>query len=132
MTGDVLPGGAVVEFRVPPLGVEVEAIGGRYVFVRQGVLGRDEGEILYLVGCAVTDRSCCGQAGCAFVLVAGFLRSRLDAHDERGGPCVGNETVTVECIPDRMRKGLAEALKAMEPVGQVHFLLAGGGTDVFF
>ena len=61
------------DFAHPRLGHEVTAIGGHYVFgkeVRMRFRGR---EILYLVGYAVLDSTCCGVGGVAYVLVAGFI-----------------------------------------------------------
>lgn len=62
------------DFAHPLLGQEVTAIGGHYVFgkeIRMPFRGR---EILYLVGYAVLDSTCCGVGGVAYVLVAGFIQ----------------------------------------------------------
>ena len=62
------------EFTHPRLGQEVTAIGGHYVFgkeIRMPFRGR---EILYFVGYAVLDSTCCGVGGVAYVLVAGFIQ----------------------------------------------------------
>ena len=62
------------EFAHPQLGQEIFAIGGHYVFgqeIRLPVSGR---EILYFVGYAVLDSTCCGVGGSAYVLVAGYIR----------------------------------------------------------
>ena len=62
------------DFVHPLLGQEVTAIGGHYVFgkeIRMPFRGR---EILYFVGYAVLDSTCCGVGGVAYVLVAGFVQ----------------------------------------------------------
>jgi hypothetical protein len=64
----------IEDFAHPRLGQEVTAIGGHYVFgkeIRMPFHGR---EILYFVGYAVLDSTCCGVGGVAYVLVAGFIQ----------------------------------------------------------
>ncbi|MFN2167283.1 MAG: hypothetical protein ACK2U9_13590, partial [Anaerolineae bacterium] len=55
------------------LGQEVTAIGGHYVLVKEGRLGFRGREVLYVVGHAVFDTTCCGVGGCAYALVPGFV-----------------------------------------------------------
>jgi hypothetical protein len=116
-----------MEFRLPSMGEEVEAIGGRYLFVRRGVLRYASRRVLYLVGCAVADRSCCGCAGCSFALVAGFMCGAGNAP----GPG-GRAARVVECIPEEMHVDMARILMSVEPVGQVQFLCGDGMTKVVF
>jgi hypothetical protein len=58
----------------PELGHEVTAIGGHYVFDKEIRLPFNGRELLYFLGYAVFDFSCCGVGGCAYVLVAGFVK----------------------------------------------------------
>jgi len=67
------PFGESREFAHPPLGREVTAIGGHYVFGREVRMPFRSREILYFVGYAVLDSTCCGVGGVAYVLVAGFI-----------------------------------------------------------
>ena len=72
------------DFAHPELGREVTAIGGHYVFGKEIRLPFNSREILYFVGYAVVDSSCCGVGGCAYVFVAGFIKKwkyRKDDHD---------------------------------------------------
>jgi hypothetical protein len=62
------------EFVHPKLGQEVTAIGGHYVFGKEIRLPYNDREIMYLVGYAVLDSTCCGVGGCAYVLVPGYIR----------------------------------------------------------
>ena len=62
------------DFVHPDLGREVTAIGGHYVFVKEIRMPYNGRELLYLVGYAALDSTCCGIGGCAYVLVPGFLR----------------------------------------------------------
>ena len=62
------------DFTHPQLGREVTAIGGHYVFGNEIRMPFHSREILYFVGYAVLDSTCCGVGGVAYVLVAGFIR----------------------------------------------------------
>jgi hypothetical protein len=62
------------DFTHPQLGREVTAIGGHYVFGKEIRMPYHNREILYFVGYAVLDSTCCGVGGVAYVLVAGFIR----------------------------------------------------------
>ena len=61
------------DFAHPQLGREVTAIGGHYVFSQEIRMPFYSREILYFVGYAVLDSTCCGVGGVAYVLVAGFI-----------------------------------------------------------
>ena len=62
------------DFAHPQLGREVTAIGGHYVFGNEIRMPFHSREILYFVGYAVLDSTCCGVGGVAYVLVAGFIK----------------------------------------------------------
>jgi hypothetical protein len=55
------------------LNQEVTAIGGHYILVKEARLPYRGREVLYLVGHAAFDTSCCGSGGCAYALVPGFV-----------------------------------------------------------
>jgi hypothetical protein len=54
---------------------QITAIGGHYVLVKEVRLPYDGRDILYLVGHAAFDSTCCGTGGCAYALVPGFVVS---------------------------------------------------------
>jgi len=62
------------DFVHPNLGEEITAIGGHYVFNKEIRMPFNEREILYFVGYAVVNTSCCGVGGCAYAMVPGFVR----------------------------------------------------------
>jgi hypothetical protein len=105
------------DFVHPQLGREVTAIGGHYVFGKEIRLPYQGREILYFVGYAVLDSSCCGVAGCAYALVAGFIRqwkyttNRKDAFISKVEP-VRDETV---------QKELRRLIRQREMVYQITF-----------
>jgi hypothetical protein len=62
------------DYAHPKLGQEISAIGGHYVFTDERRIPYNGREILYFVGYAVLNSTCCGVEGCAYVLVPGFIR----------------------------------------------------------
>ena len=72
------------DFIHPILGQEITAIGGHYVFNKEGRLTFDSREVLYLVGYAVVDTSCCGVGGCAYALVPGIIKKWKYKKDDDG------------------------------------------------
>jgi hypothetical protein len=57
----------------PELSQEGTAIGGFYVLIKEARLTFEGREILYLVGHAAFETTCCGVGGCAYALVPGFI-----------------------------------------------------------
>ena len=62
------------DYAHPKLGQEISAIGGHYVFTDERRIPYNGREILYFVGYAVLNSTCCGVGGCAYVLVPGFIQ----------------------------------------------------------
>lgn len=116
-----------MEFHHPRLGEEVEAIGGHYLFIKEEILDHPLGRILYLVGCAVTDRSCCGPSGCGYAVVAGHIASLRYTRDS------GDRPVSIlHPVSERFHEDVARVLRSREGVGQVQFLLEDGQRRVLF
>jgi hypothetical protein len=57
------------------LGQQVVAIGGYFELVKEARVPFGGQELLYLVGHAAFETSCCGVGGCAYALVPGFVAS---------------------------------------------------------
>jgi hypothetical protein len=100
------------------LNEEIRTIGGHYILSRENRLLFNDQQVLYFIGCAVVDSSCCGTGGCAYALVPGYIRQwkyKLNA---------GNLSVTqVELIRDKdVRYELRLLIKAKERVQQVNFI----------
>lgn len=115
-----------MRFCLPRMGEEVEAIGGRYVFTQERSLDYGSEAILYLVGCGVYDRSCCGYGGCSFVLVVGS-KDPSEEGDQGGG-----RVVSVRPVREELHEEIARLIRRAEPVSQVIFVLEQGGTRVVF
>ena len=105
------------DFTHPQLGQEVTAIGGHYVFGKEIRLPYDKREVLYFVGYAVLDSTCCGVGGVAYVLVAGFIRQWKFRKNHNG--CFISQ---VEPIGDpAVQKEIRNAIQKKEMVYQVTF-----------
>ena len=105
------------DFTHPNLGQEVTAIGGHYVFGKEIRMPYDSREILYFVGYAVLDSTCCGVGGVAYVLVAGFIRQWKYKKNQDNG-----FVSKVEPIGDQaVQKEVRSAIQKREMVYQVTF-----------
>jgi hypothetical protein len=105
------------EFVHPKLGQEVTAIGGHYVFGKEIRLPYNDREILYFVGYAVLDSTCCGVGGCAYVLVPGYIRQWRFKKNHNDGP-----VSLVEPIHDlTVQKQIRNLIQKKEMVFQVTF-----------
>ncbi len=105
------------DFTHPNLGQEVTAIGGHYVFDKEIQMSYDNREILYFVGYAVLDSTCCGVGGVAYVLVPGFIRqlNYKKNHDD----CFVSQ---IEPICDQtIQKKVRSIIQKKEMVNQVTF-----------
>jgi hypothetical protein len=106
-----------IDFVHPEIGRQITAIGGHYVFIKEIRLQHRGREILYFVGYAVLDSSCCGVGGCAYVLAAGFIRQwkyKKDQHDAA--------ISQVEPLRDEMiQKEVRRLIQNREMVYQVNF-----------
>ncbi|MGB9776029.1 MAG: hypothetical protein ACPLYD_07260 [Anaerolineae bacterium] len=105
-------------FTHPELNREVTAIGGHYVWMKEGRLPFGGREVLYLVGCAVLDTTCCGVGGFACALVPGFVVEWKSAVSPDGRPVSRVERIQDEAVQAEIRR----LLRHMEPVHQVNFL----------
>jgi hypothetical protein len=76
----------VIEFTHPELNARVEFFGGGYVFIEEGRIIHQGKEVLYFLGMAGIEASCCGTGGCAFIKVPGYVRSWKKARNELGQP----------------------------------------------
>ena len=96
---------------------EVTAIGGHYVLTKEVRLPFEGREILYIVGYAVVDNSCCGVGGMAFALVPGFI---LDWKGKTSND--GCAISLVEPIHDEAaQREIRQLIERREVVHQVSF-----------
>jgi hypothetical protein len=105
------------DYTHPQLDTEVTAIGGHYVFIKEMRVPHSGREVLYLVGYACVDTSCCGVGGCAFAAVPGYIDQWKYKVGENG-----NAVSAVDPIRDRkIQKEIGRVIKDKEMVNQVNF-----------
>jgi hypothetical protein len=96
----------------------ITAIGGTYILVKEVRLPFNGREILYLVGHAAFDTTCCGAGGCAYALVPGYILSWKDRTDKDG-----LAISRVEPVRDRdVQEWIRQRIETKEVVQQVTFL----------
>ncbi len=107
----------LIDFIHPVLNQAVRTISGHYILSREKQLSYNGRKVLYLIGCAVVDASCCGSGGCAYALVPGYIKQ----WKYKSTP--DNRSVTqVETISNKaVQKALRRLIKEKEPVQQVDF-----------
>jgi hypothetical protein len=103
------------EFTHPRLGEEVRSLAGYYVPREEHLLPLDGREVLYIVGDACIEASCCGMASWSYVQVPGFLMRRRVPGGE-AVPAVSE----VETIESReTRNAVTESLLKLYPGARV-------------
>lgn len=103
------------EFTHPELGEEVRSISGYYIPREEHTLTHNGQEIIYVLGQACIDASCCGSAAWSYIQVPGFL---IRKHVRGGGstPPVSE----VEPIQDQeTRDTIRELLSKEHPGAQI-------------
>jgi len=111
--------GSVFEFVHPELNQRVDFFSGGYLFTEEGKLPYRGKEVLYLVGMAGIETSCCGTGGCAFIKVPGYIRDWKKERNETGRPVSEVERVEAQ---DQQRE-IQDLLKEKYPgFSQIEFL----------
>jgi hypothetical protein len=72
------------EYIHPELNKRVDFFGGGYSFIEEGKFAYRGKEVLFSVGIANLEASCCGTWGCGFIKVPGYVLSWKMRVDERG------------------------------------------------
>ena len=108
---------APIDFIHPVLNQAVRSISGHYILSQEKRLSYGGREVLYLIGCAVVDASCCGPGGCSYALVPGYVK---DWKYKTGS---GDLSVSrVEPIRDAgVQSGIRRVIMKKESVQQVDF-----------
>ena len=106
------------EYTHSELQKEVQSISGEYILDREEILTHERREVLYILGRATIDSSCCGVGGCGYAIVPGYVR-KLKIRRNPDGLWVSE----VEPILDeKSRHDIENLLKERELVQQVQFL----------
>ena len=99
------------------LNSEIAAIGGEYAFLKEATVRFQENTILYYVGCAVLNSTCCGTGGVCFARVPGVVYALKYKTDESGVPISRVQPITDKTFQKKIRKILQDT----EMVHQVEF-----------
>lgn len=105
------------EYVHQPLNQPVTAIGGHYLLVKEAQIPFQGRKVLYLVGHAIFDTTCCGTGGCAYALVPGFILSWKTGTSEDGLAVSAVQPIHQPDLQDQIRR----LLERQERVQQVIF-----------
>lgn len=101
------------------LNERVEFFGGGYLFIEEGRFPYQGKEVLYLLGLAGVEASCCGRGGCAFIKVPGYIRSWRNRVNPLGQPVSEVEGIVAEEDQKEVRKILQDKYPGFH---QIEFL----------
>jgi hypothetical protein len=107
----------VQEYVHQELNQDVAAISGHYLLAKEVRLPFHGREILYLVGYALFDTTCCGVGGCAYALVPGFILDWKSKTNEDGLAVSQVEPVRDLVVREKVRR----LIEKKEMVHQVSF-----------
>ena len=107
----------MIDYVHPELNAEITAIGGHYVLTEEIRMPFKRQSLLYFVGHAVFDTSCCGVGGCGYALVPGFVLQWKYKNTESG-----HFVSRLKPIRDQtIQKDVKRLIEKREIVHQVHF-----------
>ena len=106
------------DFIHPKLDQEITAIGGHYVLTKEICLPFQGRQILYLLGYAAFDTTCCGAGGCRYALVPGFILDWKRIQNTDGFDVSKMEPIRDETLQDQIRRLIVKK----EQVQQVNFI----------
>jgi len=96
---------------------EIECIAGFYTPLKEVRLKYNNREVLYVIGQAVIESSCCGSGSWGYALVPGYILNWQNKTNEAGLPVSEVEPVSDEVS----RNNIREIIKETEPVSQIEF-----------
>ena len=99
------------------LNKDIKTIAGYYTPLREARLKCNGREVLYVVGQAVIEASCCGVANFGYVLVPGYITKWQKENNEDGLSVSEVEPVSDKISQENIRKVIQEA----EHILQVEF-----------
>jgi hypothetical protein len=105
------------DFIHPLLNEEIRTIGGAFMLIREERLAYNGREVLYYLGCAVADASCCGPGGFSYARVPGYIERWKYRSTPDHRPVTRVEPIGREDIQKALRRLIMEK----DPVQQVNF-----------
>ena len=99
------------------IGKEIRSISGGYTLEREERITIGDKQVLYVVGNALVDSSCCGFWGCHYAVVPGYVVKWKHKKNEEA-----ISISTVEAIADEQAKRkITKFLEEREGVSQVQY-----------
>lgn len=111
------PDPSLIEYEHGRLGELVMAIGGHYTLDREVHLSFNNDEIIYLIGKAVFDTTCCGSGGYRYAMVYGYIIDWKVAYSQNGNPVSYLKLIKNPLL----RSEICEVIMTKEAITQVHF-----------
>jgi hypothetical protein len=106
-----------LEYTHIPVNRDVVCIAGYYTPLKEARLRYNDREVLYVVGLAVLESSCCGTGRWGYALVPGYVVGWQNQTNEAGLP-----VSDVEPISDKIAQDdISRTLKEVESISQVEF-----------
>lgn len=96
---------------------DVTCIAGYYTPLKEVRLPYDGKEVLYVVGQAVIESSCCGVGRWGYVMVPGYIVHWQKRTNEAGLPVSEVEPISDRAARDNIRRTVQE----MESISQIEF-----------
>ncbi|MFC1892514.1 hypothetical protein ACFLYR_00525 [Chloroflexota bacterium] len=106
-----------LEYTHLPLNEEVTSIAGYFCPTKEVRLPFNDKEVLYVVGQAVIESSCCGIGSWGYILVPGYVNHWKTRTNKAGLP-----VSEVEPIPDKAeRASISRIIEEAESIPRVEF-----------
>ena len=107
----------ILEYTHSKLNEDLYSIAGYYTPQEEVRLKYNNREVLYVVGHAVMESSCCGTGSWTYALVPGYIVNWQNRTNENGLP-----VSKVEPISDKATRGnIRQIIKEAESVSQIEF-----------
>ena len=98
-------------------GTEVVAPSGYYQPIKEELLDYDGKQVLYVLGSACIEASCCGIGSWAYLRVQGYVVGEGDPGDENGRKATQIDTITA----DGDKRTIGTLLLARHPGARIEF-----------
>ena len=106
-----------LEYTHLPINEDVTTIAGYYTPRKEVRLKYNDKEVLYVVGQAVIESSCCGVGSWGYVLVPGYIINWQNKINEAGLPVSEVEPVSDKTVRD----AISRIIKEVESISRVEF-----------
>jgi len=99
------------------LNKDVNCLAGYYTPEKEVRLKHNNREVLYVIGQAVIEASCCGGGSCGYAIVPGYILNWQNKTNEAGLP-----VSEVEPISDKAtQENISRIIKEAEVISQIEF-----------